>query len=104
MKSVIAPEHDNRVVFHRRSVERIEQAAKLMIHIADAGKVAAHKFCPLPVVGNPIVPALPAMTVRVLEIIGPMLGQFHFIKRIQIEPSLRHFPRDVGSKQSNSKK
>ena len=44
------------------------------------------------------------MTVRVLEIIRLMLGQFYFIERIQIEPSLRHFPRDVGSKQSNSKK
>ena len=104
VKSVIAPEHDNRVVFHRRSVECIEQAAKLMIHVADAGKVASHEFRPLPVVGHPLVPALSAMTVRVLEIIGSMLGQFHFSKRIKVEPSLRDFPRDVWPEQTNREK
>ena len=74
VKSVIAPEHDNRVFLHRRSVECIKQATKLMIHIADTGKVASHEFRPLPVVAHPLVPTLSAMTVRVLEIIGLMLG------------------------------
>ncbi len=104
VKSVIAPEHDNRVVFHRRSVECIKQATKLVIHVTDAREVALHKFLPLLVVGHPLVPALSTMTVRVLEIIGPMLGQFHFIKRIQIEPSLRHFPRNVWPEQTNREK
>ena len=104
MKSVIAPEHDNRVVFHRRSVECIKQATKLVIHVTDAREVALHEFLPLLVVGHPLVPALSTMTVRVLEIIGPTLGQFHFIKRIQIEPSLRHFPRDVWPEQTNREK
>ena len=101
---MIAPEHDNRVVFHRRSVECIKQATKLVIHVTDAREVALHEFLPLLVVGHPLVPALSTMTVRVLEIIGPMLGQFHFIKRIQIEPSLRHFPRDVRPEQTNREK
>ena len=44
------------------------------------------------------------MTVRVLEIIGSMLGQFHFSKRIKVEPSLRDFPRDVWPEQTNREK
>ena len=73
VKSVITPQNDDGVVLHRRGVQRIQQSTQLMIHVADAREIALHEFFPLIIIRHPLVPTLPAVTVRVRHVILKML-------------------------------
>lgn len=78
VKTVIAPEYDDGVLFHGRVVEAIEEAAELVVDIADAGEVTAHEVLPLFVFLYPFVPVGTAVVVSVVEVIGAMFGEFDF--------------------------
>ncbi len=103
MVAVVARENDNRLVREPEPVERVDHAAHLGIHEADAGVVGLERL-PAQVVGHRVLLALVAHEGRRRDIgliLLHTLDDAHLLERVQVVVRLRRYVRRVGTEETD---